>query len=273
MLIDQAPRPARAQRSDVLLFPPRRGGASHEQVWDFGILGMWYSRVPQNHHDLHPLLGWKDLHVLRGTMRRDAKSCRIGPSPNRIRLHRSVPSRRAESLWWGWASSTLGVVQYNINVRVILSVQWPTLQQFTNNQRLHHSQFKLWFVSSEFLKCSLLKCLLAHPMKWLCHNAFAYVERRRKRLGTADPSASTHRVSQFNMQHTIVVSAVLSYCMLYYNIWCMTTWAAMSQNSLSFQTGWHRWSETCRILPAAAAAQYKLICIYIYIYMYRERER
>ena len=34
---------------------PRRGGASHEQICDFGIMGMWYSRVPQNHHDLQPL--------------------------------------------------------------------------------------------------------------------------------------------------------------------------------------------------------------------------
>ena len=27
-------------------------------------MGMWYSRVPKNHHDLHPLLGWKDMHIL-----------------------------------------------------------------------------------------------------------------------------------------------------------------------------------------------------------------
>ena len=52
--------------SDVLFFPPRRGGARHEQTCDFGIMGMWYSRVPQNHHDLHPLLGWKDMHILIG---------------------------------------------------------------------------------------------------------------------------------------------------------------------------------------------------------------
>ena len=31
---------------------------------DFGIMGMWHSRVPHNHHDLHPLLGWKDTHIL-----------------------------------------------------------------------------------------------------------------------------------------------------------------------------------------------------------------
>ena len=40
-----------------VLCTPRRGGASHEQLCDFGIMGMWYSRVPQNHHNLHPFLG------------------------------------------------------------------------------------------------------------------------------------------------------------------------------------------------------------------------
>ena len=29
----------------VLLCAPRRGGASHEQICDLGIMGMWYSRV------------------------------------------------------------------------------------------------------------------------------------------------------------------------------------------------------------------------------------
>ena len=61
---------ARAQRPRVrghpyvFFFPPRRGGASHVQMGDFGIMEMWYSRVPQNHHDLQPLLGWKDMHIL-----------------------------------------------------------------------------------------------------------------------------------------------------------------------------------------------------------------
>ena len=57
------PRAADRASQMQLFFPPRRGGASHEQMCDFGIMGMWYSRVPQNHHDLHPLLGWKDMHI------------------------------------------------------------------------------------------------------------------------------------------------------------------------------------------------------------------
>ena len=43
---------------------PRRGGASHEQICDFGIMGMWHLRVPKNHHDLHPLPGWTHMHIL-----------------------------------------------------------------------------------------------------------------------------------------------------------------------------------------------------------------
>ena len=42
----------------------RRGGASHEQICDSGLLGMWYSRVPRNHHDLHHLPGWRYMYVL-----------------------------------------------------------------------------------------------------------------------------------------------------------------------------------------------------------------
>ena len=58
--------------SDVLFVPPRRGGASHEQMCDLGIMGMWHSRVPQNHHDLHHLLGWKYVHILLGATPRIA---------------------------------------------------------------------------------------------------------------------------------------------------------------------------------------------------------
>ena len=49
---------------DVLFFPPRRGGASHEQMCDFGIVEMRHSGLPQNHHDLYPLLWWKDMHII-----------------------------------------------------------------------------------------------------------------------------------------------------------------------------------------------------------------
>ena len=47
--------------SDVLFLSPRRCGASREQMRDFGVMGMWYSRVRQNHNDLHLLLGWKGI--------------------------------------------------------------------------------------------------------------------------------------------------------------------------------------------------------------------
>ena len=53
-----------SQSSDVVFFPPRRNGASQEQMCDFEMVGMWDSRVPQDHHDLHSLLGWKDMHFL-----------------------------------------------------------------------------------------------------------------------------------------------------------------------------------------------------------------
>ena len=48
--------------SDVFLFPPRRGGASHEQMCDLGIIhgNVVLTSTQQKKHDLHPLLGWKD---------------------------------------------------------------------------------------------------------------------------------------------------------------------------------------------------------------------
>ena len=41
----------------------------------------------------------------------------------------------------------------------------PTSQPLTKGQRFSYSRFKSSFVSSTFLKCRLLKWLLAHPMK------------------------------------------------------------------------------------------------------------
>ena len=44
------------------LCTPSMVGASHEQICDFGIMGLWHSRVPQDHHDLHPP-SWVDTHA------------------------------------------------------------------------------------------------------------------------------------------------------------------------------------------------------------------
>ena len=44
------------------LCAPGRGGASREQISHLGITGMWYSRVPQDHHDLHPP-SWVDIYM------------------------------------------------------------------------------------------------------------------------------------------------------------------------------------------------------------------
>ena len=55
------------------------------------------------------------------------------------------------------------------HVRVVLSFQQPMFQQFTNNERSLHSHFKLRSLFQvSFLKCRLLKWLLAHPMTSDC---------------------------------------------------------------------------------------------------------
>ena len=70
-----------------------------------------------------------------------------------------------------------------LHVRVSPSFQEPTRQDITKRHRCSYSHFKssVLFVSSEFLKCRLLKWLLAHPMSAAASRACQLpMERRQK---------------------------------------------------------------------------------------------
>ena len=54
--------PGRGGAQMYFSFRPGGVGQVSEQMCDFEIMGRWYSRVPQNHHGLHRLLGRKDMH-------------------------------------------------------------------------------------------------------------------------------------------------------------------------------------------------------------------
>ena len=81
--------------AEVCLCPARRSGASHERICDFGIMGVWYSRVPRNRHDLHPLPGWTHTHIpmMAAGQSRSGRRGSVSPAspPLRCRARRAQP--------------------------------------------------------------------------------------------------------------------------------------------------------------------------------------
>ena len=142
----------------------------------------------------------------------------------------------------------------NFHVRVWLSFQQPTLQEITKKNDDCSAAMQL-FVSSEILKCRLLKWLLDHPMKYVKHVPIGRIWLIRQIL----PDLLKNEVDWLRRRFIFIPQKLLSESNLFTALNLLPLWLRFGPGNVLSSVS------SCLFTNTADIYIYIYICIYMYM--------